>query len=67
MTINWEGDAIACSTDWTGSLKYGNVKDYSLKELWNCERINEIRVEHQSINTLGKICRRCMGVNDEAT
>ncbi len=67
MTINWEGDAIACSTDWTGSLKYGNIKDYSLKELWNCERINEIRVEHQSINTLGKICRRCMGVNDEAT
>lgn len=67
MIINWEGDAIACSTDWTGSLKYGNVKDYSLKELWNCEQINAIRREHQSVKTLREICKMCIGVCNETT
>lgn len=61
MIINWEGEAIACSTDWTGSLKYGNATEYSLKDLWNSERINEIRLEHQNAKTLQAICRECMG------
>ncbi|MDE6435790.1 MAG: radical SAM protein [Lachnospiraceae bacterium] len=62
MIINWEGKAIACSTDWSGSLIYGDANTCSLKELWNCERILQIRKEHENIKSLSEICKRCAGV-----
>lgn len=62
MIIDWEGKAIACSTDWTGSLTYGDATTCSLKELWNCEKILEIRREHENVNCLNEICKRCVGV-----
>lgn len=64
MTINWEGKAIACCTDWSDSLIYGDANICSLQELWNCEAINRIREEQNSVNTLRDICKKCMGVID---
>lgn len=62
MIINWEGNAIACCTDWTGDLIYGSVKDTSnLKELWNSEGLRHIRAEHKTLGTLRAVCARCMG------
>lgn len=60
MIINWEGDAIACCTDWSGALVYGNATDSSLTELWNNEKINQIRIQHESVDTLCDICKKCM-------
>lgn len=61
MIINWEGYAIACSTDWTGKLIYGDANMSSLSELWNCEQIKRIRWEHEEYNRLNEICRTCIG------
>ncbi len=62
MIINWEGKAIACCTDWTGSLIYGDANIYSLEELWNCEKILQIRKEHANIENLNEICKKCAGM-----
>lgn len=62
MIINWEGKAIACSTDWTGSLIYGDSNVSSLKELWNCEEILKIRKEHENTELLNNICKKCAEV-----
>lgn len=65
MIINWEGNAIACCTDWTDALVYGSVYESSLKELWNCETINRIREEQKRVDTLRDICKKCMGIPQE--
>ena len=62
MIINWEGKAIACSTDWSGSLIYGDANICSLEELWNCEKILQIRKEHTNIKSLSEICKKCAEV-----
>ncbi len=62
MIINWEGKAIACCTDWTGSLIYGDVNTCSLQELWNCEKILEIRKSQEELIGLNEICRKCAGM-----
>lgn len=62
IIINWEGKAIACSTDWTGSLVYGDTNNESLSEIWNNSKIRMIREMHNNIETLPKVCASCMGV-----
>ena len=65
MIINWEGDAIACCTDWTGSLIYGDANVCSLKDLWNCQKILQIREEQENIKSLNEICKKCMGCDKD--
>ena len=35
MQINSDGSVIPCSIDWQAKNNLGNIKDFSLKELWN--------------------------------
>lgn len=62
IIINWEGKAIGCCTDWTGDLVYGDIKENTLEEVWNNERMQELRKRHQSEETLPAICKSCMGL-----
>ena len=62
MIVTWEGNAIACSTDWTGALVYGDAKEEDLLDLWNSNAIWSIRKQHQNRNTLPAICAKCMTV-----
>jgi radical SAM protein with 4Fe4S-binding SPASM domain len=43
MAILYNGDVILCCHDWYRTTVLGNVKETSLKEIWNSHRINEIR------------------------
>ena len=43
MSILFNGDAIICSHDWNRATVVGSVKNSSLKEIWNSERMNQIR------------------------
>ncbi len=61
IIVNWEGKAIACSTDWSGTLVYGDTKENSLMELWNSTKILELRRKHDKKETLPDICKKCMG------
>lgn len=35
MSILWDGRAVPCCADFTGEVVLGNVKDSSLREIWN--------------------------------
>ncbi len=61
IIVNWEGKAVACSTDWTGDLAYGDANVESLESLWNNETINNLRYKHKKAETLPRICANCMG------
>jgi radical SAM protein with 4Fe4S-binding SPASM domain len=43
MTILFNGDVILCCHDWNRAIVIGNIKENSLQEIWNCDRMNEIR------------------------
>ncbi len=43
LAINSDGEASTCSVDWNRSSKLGNIHDSTIKEIWNGERIREIR------------------------
>lgn len=61
MIINWEGKAIACSTDWTGSLVYGDANQEQLHTIWNNDVIRSLRFQHTKADLLPKICASCLG------
>lgn len=43
LAINSNGEVSTCSVDWNYSGVVGNVHEKSIKEIWNDERIREIR------------------------
>ncbi|MGB9619981.1 MAG: S8 family serine peptidase, partial [Armatimonadota bacterium] len=59
--IVYNGDVILCCADWSRSVILGNVKENSLKEIWQGEKLNEIRENFIKGNydMLPEICRNC--------
>jgi len=43
MNILFNGDYIICCHDWNRATVLGNAGDFSLKEIWNSTKANEIR------------------------
>ena len=43
LVIFWNGDVLGCTQDFFGSYVLGNVKDSSLQDIWNGERIVILR------------------------
>lgn len=43
MKIDFTGDVIICSHDWSKKSIIGNVKDQNVLELWKSEKLNKIR------------------------
>ena len=60
FSISWNGDVSICCRDYNSELIIGNVKNQSIRELWNSEKMKGIR--KLFINgELGRIpiCRFC--------
>ena len=60
MFIWWDGSVNPCDVDYKSSLKISNVKDESIKDIWNSEKYKSLREKHlnnqrQKIN----ICSKC--------
>lgn len=43
MSVLFNGDVIICCHDWNRTTVVGNAKTSSLREIWNSDRMNEIR------------------------
>jgi radical SAM protein with 4Fe4S-binding SPASM domain len=43
MNILFNGDVIICFNDWYRATVVGNIRTSSLREIWNSQRMNEIR------------------------
>ena len=61
LIIMADGTVTVCATDVMGSISIGNVNDTSLKELWNCSKLNELRQRHKTGKYyLNPMCRICV-------
>jgi len=60
LVIYWNGAVLPCTQDFFGEFIVGNVKDSSLKEIWNGEKMSYLRkkLADGSIEKL-KACSQC--------
>lgn len=60
MYIWFDGKVNPCDADYKSYLSYGNVKDNTIKEIWDGEKLKKLRDQHLS-NSRNKIvpCDRC--------
>lgn len=59
MVIDYQGNIILCCSDYFSSVKFGNLNDESLLEIWNKKDFKTIRKElhHGKFNL--EICKKC--------
>jgi radical SAM protein with 4Fe4S-binding SPASM domain len=46
MVIDWNGDVVLCCDDWNHSTVLGNLKEQTIEEIWNGEKLRNIRKAH---------------------
>lgn len=47
LTIYWNGDVTLCAQDVDGRYQFGNLRDQSLTEVWNCAELAQIRMRQR--------------------
>ena len=60
LTIFWDGTVVPCPQDFFGVYPVGNVKDGDLREIWQGERMRELRrrMVAKDVKGLG-VCPQC--------
>lgn len=43
LALNIHGDVILCCVDWNQEMKFGNVKNKTLKQIWRSEKMETVR------------------------
>lgn len=43
LSIDWDGDIVACCSDYNKELKLGNIKYMTLEEAWKCDKMQDLR------------------------
>lgn len=66
MNILFNGDVIICCNDWNRATVVGNARTSSLREIWNSEKMNEIRrlilrKRYEEISS----CKECSLIKEE--
>jgi radical SAM protein with 4Fe4S-binding SPASM domain len=64
LTVNWDGEVCPCPVDVNLVYSVGNVKDSSLWDLWNNDRMRAYRRAHlekdfRAIEAKGPLCSAC--------
>jgi radical SAM protein with 4Fe4S-binding SPASM domain len=60
MVIFWNGDVTICAQDVDGEYVLGNMREKSIKEIWNCNKLLAIKKLHTENNFKKvRLCLRC--------
>lgn len=63
LVVQWDGTVVPCCRDYNGVNPMGNVRESSLKEIWNSERYADFRAQHRTGDYGGNdFCRNCMEI-----
>ncbi len=60
LTVKWNGDVPMCISDWDSEVTLGNIAKDTIFEIWNGDRMNQIRedqLNHRIRNYAP--CRKC--------
>lgn len=58
--IDWNGDVLLCTHNWTKDIRYGNINETSLKEIWLGEKVAKVRKHHMQYGRCGlHPCQNC--------
>ena len=60
MYVWFDGKVNPCDADYKSKLSYGNVKENSIKEIWNSQKLDKLKEDHLN-HSRNKIipCDRC--------
>ena len=59
LSVTWDGEIVPCCFDYDKKYPLGNLKEHSLTEIWNGERMRALRREFLANNVQNELCRRC--------
>ena len=60
LTVFWNGDVTTCCVDYNNRFKLGNVKHQTVKEVWNSEKMENLRKRHNSgLRKEISMCNNC--------
>ena len=60
FTILWNGLVVPCCFDYAGKFILGDAKTQSLKEIWNSEKMQILRLQHINNNlSNNELCKNC--------
>ena len=60
ISITWDGDVVPCCYDYDKKYVLGNVKNNTLQQIWNGDRIKDLRNELRSNIVENELCRSCL-------
>ena len=59
-SVNADGLVSSCFLDWGRKLMIGDVRQQSMKEIWNSERMNALRLQHlEGAGKQNGVCGNC--------
>jgi len=59
FVISWNGDCTICCTDYDLVNNMGNIKENTLLEIWNSEKMQMVRTAMNKHKLILPFCRRC--------
>lgn len=57
--IDYQGNVILCCNDYFSNIKFGNIKDESILEVWNKKEFKKIRNELSKGDFRLDMCKKC--------
>lgn len=62
LVVQWNGDVVPCCRDLNGINRVGNVRDHSLKDIWNGSSYARFREMMASGDYNNALCEECMSI-----
>lgn len=63
LVVQWDGTVVPCCRDYNSVNRMGNVKQSTLKGIWNGSMYSSFREQHRGGDYSGnEFCRRCMDI-----
>jgi radical SAM protein with 4Fe4S-binding SPASM domain len=59
MTVNWDGKVSPCCFDYNKKHVLGDLNTHSIVDIWNSEKMQELRAEFKSNKVKNSLCKNC--------
>lgn len=59
LSVTWDGEVVPCCFDYDKKYPLGNLKDATLAEIWNGERMQALRREFMANDVQNPLCKNC--------